>query len=77
MKFAVKTATCLGCKTPLKSTNSIKGTVVKFVYMQIVFSFLIGGAVCNNCRPNLGDLYQKHVCIIRLDIILGIKNNFR
>ena len=25
MKFAVKTATCLGCKTPLKSSNSIKG----------------------------------------------------
>lgn len=24
MKFAVKTATCLGCKTPLKPTNSLK-----------------------------------------------------
>ncbi|KIJ55415.1 hypothetical protein M422DRAFT_73327 [Sphaerobolus stellatus SS14] len=44
MKFAVKTVTCLGCKTPLKATNSFKG-----------------GAVCNNCRPKLGDLYQKQV----------------
>lgn len=25
MKFAKKTATCLGCKTPLKGTNSVKG----------------------------------------------------
>ncbi|KAH9940939.1 DNA polymerase family B-domain-containing protein [Epithele typhae] len=44
MKFAVKTATCLGCKTPLKASNSVKN-----------------GAVCNNCRPRLGDLYQKQV----------------
>lgn len=44
MKFAVKTATCLGCKTPLKSTNSVPN-----------------GAVCNNCRPRLPELYQKQV----------------
>lgn len=25
MKFAVKTTTCLGCKSVLKSTNSVKG----------------------------------------------------
>lgn len=25
MKFAVKTVTCLGCKTPLRANNSIKG----------------------------------------------------
>ena len=25
MKFAVKTVTCLGCKTPLRSNNSVKG----------------------------------------------------
>ncbi|VDB88666.1 unnamed protein product [Peniophora sp. CBMAI 1063] len=44
MKFAVKTATCLGCKTALKSNNSQKG-----------------GAVCNNCRPRMGELYQKQI----------------
>ena len=25
MKFAVKTVTCLGCKTPLRPNNSVKG----------------------------------------------------
>ncbi|OBZ73506.1 DNA polymerase delta catalytic subunit [Grifola frondosa] len=44
MKFAVKTVTCLGCKTPLRANNSVKN-----------------GAVCNNCRPKLGELYQKQV----------------
>ncbi|KII85833.1 hypothetical protein PLICRDRAFT_144471 [Plicaturopsis crispa FD-325 SS-3] len=44
MKFAVKTVTCLGCKTPLRANNSVKN-----------------GAVCNNCRPRVGELYQKQV----------------
>ncbi|KDQ61581.1 hypothetical protein JAAARDRAFT_31037 [Jaapia argillacea MUCL 33604] len=44
MKFAVKTITCLGCKTALRVNNSVKN-----------------GAVCNNCRPRLGELYQKQV----------------
>ncbi|KAG1741100.1 DNA polymerase family B-domain-containing protein [Suillus lakei] len=44
MKFAVKTVTCLGCKTPLRSNNSVKN-----------------GAVCNNCRPKIGELYQKQI----------------
>ncbi|KAJ8595638.1 hypothetical protein M405DRAFT_871726 [Rhizopogon salebrosus TDB-379] len=44
MKFAVKTVTCLGCKTPLRSNNSVKN-----------------GAVCNNCRPKIGELYRKQV----------------
>jgi DNA polymerase delta subunit 1 len=26
MKFAVKTVTCLGCKTPLRANNSLAGT---------------------------------------------------
>lgn len=26
MKFAVKTITCLGCKTPLRANNGIKST---------------------------------------------------
>ncbi|KAF8705421.1 DNA polymerase, partial [Rhizoctonia solani] len=41
MKFAVKTVTCLGCKTALKTSNSNMG------------------AVCNNCRPRLMELYYK------------------
>ncbi|KIM82947.1 hypothetical protein PILCRDRAFT_819751 [Piloderma croceum F 1598] len=45
MKFAVKTVTCMGCKTPLRGNNSVN----------------IDGAVCNNCRPRLGELYQKQV----------------
>ncbi|KAG2070221.1 hypothetical protein BDR04DRAFT_1100449 [Suillus decipiens] len=44
MKFAVKTVTCLGCKTPLRPNNSVKN-----------------GAVCNNCRPKIGELYQKQI----------------
>ncbi|KAL4063167.1 DNA polymerase family B-domain-containing protein [Scleroderma yunnanense] len=44
MKFAVKTVTCLGCKTPLRANNSVAN-----------------GAVCHNCRPKIGELYQKQV----------------
>ncbi|KAJ6485901.1 DNA polymerase family B-domain-containing protein [Mycena sanguinolenta] len=44
MKFAVKTVTCLGCKTPLRPNNSVKN-----------------GALCNNCRPRMGELYQKQI----------------
>ncbi|KAI0705141.1 DNA polymerase family B-domain-containing protein [Cytidiella melzeri] len=47
MKFAVKKATCLGCKTHLQPNNSVKD-----------------GAVCNNCRPRIGELYQKQVCSV-------------
>ncbi|KAJ3576454.1 hypothetical protein NP233_g410 [Leucocoprinus birnbaumii] len=44
MKFAVKTVTCLGCKTTLRANNSIPN-----------------GAVCNNCRPRISELYQKQI----------------
>jgi len=44
MKFAVKTITCLGCKTPLRANNSVTN-----------------GAVCDNCRPRVNELYQKQV----------------
>ncbi|KAK0446656.1 DNA polymerase family B-domain-containing protein [Armillaria borealis] len=44
MKFAVKSVTCLGCKTQLRKSNS-----------------KTNGAVCNNCRPRIGELYQKQV----------------
>ncbi|KAI5989332.1 DNA polymerase family B-domain-containing protein [Pisolithus albus] len=46
MKFAVKTAICLGCKTPLRPNNSVPN-----------------GAVCNNCRPRVGELYRKQVSL--------------
>lgn len=41
MKFAKKTATCMGCKTPLTTPQEKEG------------------AVCENCRPRIGELYQK------------------
>ncbi|KAI0255835.1 DNA polymerase family B-domain-containing protein, partial [Lactifluus subvellereus] len=46
MKFAVKTVTCLGCKTPLRANNSVNN-----------------GAVCDNCRPRMNELYHKQVTI--------------
>ncbi|KIY70795.1 hypothetical protein CYLTODRAFT_487810 [Cylindrobasidium torrendii FP15055 ss-10] len=42
MRFAVKTITCLGCKTEMKGANK-------------------NGAVCKNCRPRIGELYQRQV----------------
>ncbi|KAH9176053.1 DNA polymerase family B-domain-containing protein [Lactarius sanguifluus] len=44
MKFAVKTVTCLGCKTPLRANNSVSN-----------------GAICDNCRPRINELYHKQV----------------
>jgi DNA polymerase delta subunit 1 len=43
MKFAKKTATCMGCKKPLVGAEEAKG------------------AVCEDCRPRLGELYTKQV----------------
>ncbi|KAF9078186.1 DNA polymerase family B-domain-containing protein [Rhodocollybia butyracea] len=45
MKFAVKTVTCMGCKTALRANNSMSKN----------------GAVCKNCRPRMGELYQKQI----------------
>ncbi|RPB11091.1 DNA polymerase delta subunit [Morchella conica CCBAS932] len=41
MKFAKKTQTCMGCKTPLTKKAEADG------------------AVCENCKPRFGELYQK------------------
>ncbi|KAF8243268.1 DNA polymerase delta catalytic subunit [Wilcoxina mikolae CBS 423.85] len=41
MKFAKKTQTCIGCKTPLTKKGQTEG------------------AVCEDCRPRFGELYQK------------------
>ena len=62
MKFAVKTATCLGCKTPLKPTNSVKSRYLLSGGLSGT-DYLIDGAVCNNCRPKLSDLYQKQASV--------------
>ncbi|KAJ3364525.1 DNA-directed DNA polymerase delta [Allomyces javanicus] len=50
MKFAVKTATCLGCKAPLKGTKAAAGAPT--------------AAVCDYCRPKLPVLYQKQVAAV-------------
>lgn len=41
MRFAKKTQTCMGCKTPLTTPQNKDG------------------AVCENCAPRIGELYQK------------------
>ncbi|KAL9117224.1 MAG: hypothetical protein Q9187_006241 [Circinaria calcarea] len=41
MKFAKKTATCMGCKKPLVGKEES------------------AGAICANCQPRMGELYQK------------------
>jgi DNA polymerase delta subunit 1 len=55
MKFAVKTQTCLGCKTPLP-----KGIRL------VLRTYLLGvnDAVCPNCIPRAGELYQKQLVTI-------------
>ena len=65
MKFAVKTVTCMGCKTPLRANNSVKGEQRQSG--PLLWPFIdapTGGAVCNNCRPRLGELYQNQVCLL-------------
>ena len=62
MKFAVKTRTCLGCKTALKPTNSVPGV---YLYRAASGEELIDvhsdGAVCNNCQRRLPELYHKQI----------------
>jgi DNA polymerase delta subunit 1 len=43
MRFAKKTQTCMGCKTPLTSQTTSNPN----------------GAVCDNCLPRLPELYQR------------------
>lgn len=44
MKFAVKTVTCLGCKTALRPNNSVKGTSLR-VQCALRFSLVVLKAV--------------------------------
>ena len=62
MKFAVKTVTCMGCKTPLRTNNSVTSEPVpRFSWELHSQPSDADGAVCNSCRPRLGELYQKQV----------------
>lgn len=63
MKFAVKTVTCLGCKTPLRANNSVSSAyrLRRSYNTKSSLCFLIDGAVCDNCRPRINELYQKQV----------------
>lgn len=63
MKFAVKTVTCLGCKTKLVGSNSIKSMCFSRRILMML-TFLEDGAICKNCRPRTGELYQKQVSIV-------------
>jgi DNA polymerase delta subunit 1 len=48
MKFAIKTATCLGCKAPLKRNPSTLCLIVEH-------------AVCERCTDRLPELYTRQV----------------
>jgi len=62
MKFAVKTVTCLGCKTPLRANNSVTSAYrLRRPYDTNSSCLLADGAVCDNCRPRINELYQKQV----------------
>jgi hypothetical protein len=60
MKFAVKTVTCLGCRTPLKSG---KGELALEYHCRWRRADQAEFAVCVNCRSKLPDLYQKQVSL--------------
>lgn len=61
MKFAVKTVTCLGCRTVLR-TNKGWCAILGLPHVNVLIANIpIDGAVCANCRPRLGELYQKQV----------------
>nr|CAG8453311.1 5708_t:CDS:10 [Entrophospora candida] len=54
MKFTVKTATCLGCKTPLSKTDAALDTVTK---LEVHFARL--WTQCQRCQ---GSLHQDILC---------------
>jgi DNA polymerase delta subunit 1 len=62
MKFAVKTITCLGCKTPLRANNSVSSAYRLRRHTTLIHPRLLtDGAVCDNCRQRINELYQKQV----------------
>lgn len=65
MKFAVKTVTCLGCRTPLKP-NSLSEPPTDTARGSVTDTETVSGAdqaVCNNCRPRTAELHAKQVSI--------------
>jgi len=62
MKFAVKTQTCLGCKTPLPKGIPLLLSVYFVSIRRRLTAFQgVNDAVCPNCVPRVGELYQKHL----------------
>lgn len=61
MKFAVKATTCLGCKTVLKPTNSVPSKTLLYQGESFLLcsAMMLDGVVCKNCRPRIGEFYQK------------------
>lgn len=70
MKFTVKTATCMGCKTPLPKGGMYKlilFAALKGRYdltLHILFVALDNSAVCKHCRSRVGELYQKQLSAV-------------
>ena len=70
MKFAVKTVTCLGCKTPLKPgtpSPSLSLSLSLPLRARTDPSFLprslADQAVCHNCRPRTAELHRRQVTL--------------
>lgn len=59
MKFAVRTVTCLGCKTPLKA-GSLSRLRSPRARRALTLSFA-DNAVCSNCRPRTAELHAKQL----------------
>ncbi|EAU90154.1 delta DNA polymerase [Coprinopsis cinerea okayama7 len=73
MKFAVKTETCLGCKTPLRTTNSLNGAVCKNCRAKIPGLYQKQVLTCSElqtrfarlwtqCQRCQGSLHQDVLC---------------
>ncbi|KAF5336013.1 hypothetical protein D9611_006176 [Ephemerocybe angulata] len=74
MKFAVKTATCMGCKTPLKKTNSVpngavcnncRGRLVELHQKQVLSASALQvrfARLWTQCQRCQGSLHQDVLC---------------
>jgi DNA polymerase delta subunit 1 len=67
MKFAVKSATCLGCKTPLKKgSRSASLSLFPLSLEQSLTIARTDQAVCDNCRGRTAELHSRQVRFIPL-----------
>jgi DNA polymerase delta subunit 1 len=70
MKFAVKTATCMGCKTPLPKGGmyycGLHAKIARnFCDLALTHvSAIDNSAVCKHCRSRVGELYQKQLSAV-------------